>query len=128
MPVVNVTWYEASLFCRWAFPEGGRLPSEVEWEVASRGGGISTITRNFHGVTTPIATWLTSDARGGASGVKGYPPNSIGIYDPVGNVFQWCSDWYDRAFYKTVQVANPKGPAEGRWGHANQKLCDVRTE
>lgn len=87
-PVVFVTWHAAQAFCRWA---GGRLPTEAEWEYAARGGD----DREF-----PWGDELPSPDRAnyGASGLQetrsvgSYPPNSLGLHDMAGNVWEWLLD------------------------------------
>lgn len=87
-PVVFVTWHAAQAFCRWA---GGRLPTEAEWEYAARGGD----EREF-----PWGDELPGPDRAnyGASGLQetrpvgSYPPNSLGLHDMAGNVWEWLLD------------------------------------
>lgn len=116
MPVVNITWFEAQLFCRWLFPMSGRLPTEAEWEVASRGYERLEMYWQYPWGDEADTTKANFDrSRRGASQVREYPPNRLGIYDPVGNVFQWCEDWYDGDAYKGDCSDNPAGPPVGRW-------------
>lgn len=96
-PVVNVNWYAATAYCR---AQGKRLPSEAEWEHASRGG-----------VTAPLFPWGDQPAKPElanysaatlhtTSPVGSYPPNGYGIYDMAGNVWEFMADeWanYPRA-------------------------------
>jgi formylglycine-generating enzyme required for sulfatase activity len=113
MPVTNVTWYEASLYCRWVLGPTGRLPSEAQWEAAARGGlehcqypwgdDPSPQRGNFgRSVDRP-----TEPGR--------YPPNRFGLYDMAGNVFEWCNDWWDGSYYASCPSLNPDGPARGRY-------------
>ena len=114
-PVVFVDWQRADAFCRW---EGGRLPTEAEWELAARGPAPSQ--RIFPwGDTLPDCTKANlggnSQCIGDTDAVGRRPDgNSIwGISDLAGNVWEWTSDWYDPHYYPKSPVYDPKGPSDG---------------
>jgi formylglycine-generating enzyme required for sulfatase activity len=129
-PVENVSWDEAVEFCkklsaRAAEAKCGRvyrLPTEAEWEYACRGGGpsyqvfhfgnsLSCKQANFYGPPYGGATAGGSLER--TCKVGSYSPNSWGLYDMHGNVWEWCSDWYDRDYYGKSPRRDPQGPSTG---------------
>lgn len=108
-PVEQVSWYDAVKFCRRLTRLTGgpawRLPTEAEWECACRAG--TTGPRN--GDLGAVAVYGRTAAQGTAAvGTKA--PNAWGLYDTLGNVWEWCADWSGP--YKGDGV-NPKGPGSG---------------
>lgn len=124
-PVVQVSWDDAQAYAAWA---GKRLPTEAEWEFASRGGLVGQpfvwgedppaddkpLANIWHGDFPHENTEL--DGFRYAAPVKQFPPNGYGLYDMAGNVWEWCADWYRPDTYerqaKNDPALNPKGPAD----------------
>lgn len=130
-PVVQVSWFDAEAYAKWA---GKRLPTEAEWEFASRG-GLEQKKFPWGNETTPNGKFMANTWQGefpykntgedgfvGTAPVKSFPPNGFGLYDMVGNVWQWVSDWYrpDTFAQRANEPSchNPTGPAKS-WSPIN---------
>lgn len=128
-PVDTVDYQDAERFCQRLsalHPElharrRYRLPTEAEWEYACRGGTssafyvgeqLSSHHANFDGNypygQAPRHLYLKRTCAVGR-----YPPNPFGLYDLYGNVWEWCSDWYDEHYYARSPRADPQGPLDG---------------
>ena len=126
-PVVGVSWHDARAYAKWA---GKRLPTEAEWEKAARGGliqknhawgdtAVDGTQCNFADKQLRIIwdreresedNWADENLDDGyayTAPIGSYPPNGYGLYDMVGNVWEWCFDAYDENFYANSTYQNP---------------------
>lgn len=93
---VRVSWLEAAQFCKWI---GGSLPTEAQWEYACRAG---TTTIWYTGDTFTVGDFADKDSPVGTC-----PPNPWGLYDMIGNGWEWCNDKYDSEYYKRSPKKDP---------------------
>jgi len=140
-PVINVSWWDAIAYCNWLSDQeniqraydsegnlldetgnltddpanvvGYRLPTEAEWEYASRSGNKSKDYVFSGSENVSDVAWfdLNSNYQTHEVGMKA--PNDLGFYDMSGNVWEWCSDWYDKEYYSKSPLINPYNSTHG---------------
>lgn len=114
-PVELVSWNDCQKFIKKLNAATGktfRLPTEAEWEYAARGGNRSRGYKYAGSNSLDDVAWYAEKNSGLVSrDVATKQPNELGLYDMSGNVFEWCSDWYD--IYSSESQTNPKGPNSG---------------
>jgi len=115
-PVENVNWYDAAEFGMKLSKLTGykfRFPTEAEWEYACRAG---TKTKYFFGDSDCDLgqyAWYIQNSNEETHPVGRKRPNPWRLYDMLGNVWEWCSDWYSNDYYNKTPKNNPKGPSNG---------------
>jgi sulfatase modifying factor 1 len=115
-PVVHIAYEDAEAYAKWA---GKELPTEAEWEFAARG-GLAGATYAWGEQFTPggkhmANTWqgdfprenLRMDGYEGTAPVGQFPPNGYGLFDMIGNVWEWTTDWYGAHHPATETCCGP---------------------
>jgi len=121
LPIVNVSWSEATEFCKKLTErerlKGGlragdnyRLPMEAEWEYACRAGTATQFSFGDEASNLGDFAWFAANSEGRVHSVATKKPNPWGLHDMHGNVHEWCLDWWDG---RLLGGTDPLGPADG---------------
>ncbi|MBE6233354.1 MAG: formylglycine-generating enzyme family protein [Bacteroidales bacterium] len=113
-PVEFVSWNDCQEFIKKLNKLTGhtfRLPTEAEWEYAARGGNKSRNYKYSGSNNINDVAWYSDNSGSRTHAVKTKSPNELGLYDMSGNVYEWCSDWYDNNSY----LMNSPVPSKGSY-------------
>ena len=105
-PVVALSWHDAMEFIRWLSKETGqsyRLPSEAEWEYAARAGNSDELPADV-----PAVAWFKDNSGGRTRPVAQKQPNAWGLYDILGNVWEWTSDVFNEEYTGAPSDGSPR--------------------
>ena len=152
LPVEMVSWFDAIDFCNQLSRLEGltpyyrcdgddvavvrsaayRLPTEAEWEYACRAGTMTKWSFGDDASQLRDYAWFDENAAESTHPVGQRKPNPWGLHDMHGNVYEWCWDWHEGAFYQQSPSADPTGPTKGeyrvlRGGSFNNQAGDVRS-
>ena len=138
-PVINVSWVNAIKFCNWMSTtygyekvydlvidsagtkinsvnweaDGFRLPTEAEWEYVAKSGSKST-GQIYAGSNDPKeVAWFSQNSDNKPHAVGQLKANELGVYDIMGNAWEWCWDFYAENYYSHSPETNPRGPETG---------------
>ena len=143
-PMESVSWDDCQDFIQQLNAATGksfRLPTEAEWEYAARGGNRSRGYKYAGSNNLDEVGWYwenSGDSRQSgewssdkltSNHCQTHPvaqkqSNELGLYDMSGNVWEWCSDWYDFNYYSSSSQTNPKGPTSGYFRVSRGGSCD----
>jgi len=118
-PVTLVRWEDALAYCAWLTAASGtpvRLPAEAEWEKAARGGLEGKRYPWGDRLDQNLANFLVDPSLKNSQGTtrcRTYPANAYGLFDMVGNVWEWVYDWHSPSYYAASPYKSPPGPREG---------------
>ena len=121
-PAIHISWNDAMAFCAWS---GTRLPTEVEWEFAARGGldqrrypwGDELMPGGKHRCNIWQGKFPERNSKAdgylSTAPVDTYDPNGFGLYNMSGNIWEWCADWWTSGPHPGENVIDPTGPESG---------------
>jgi len=118
LPAEMLSWEQAAEFCRRLSAlenKTYRLPTEAEWEYACRAGSTGRFCFGESDSALGEYAWFAENSDSTTHPVATKRPNAYGLYDMHGNVWEWCSDWYDPNYYARSPATDPCGPATGQY-------------
>jgi len=138
-PAMGISLYAAKKYCEWLSLKTGdyyRLPTEAEWEFACRAGSSTAYSFGSDAEELEEYAWFNKNGGRKTNKVGLKRPNAFGLYDMHGNVWEFCTGYYDANYYKTLKDKNitvdPQGPEEGidpviRGGSWNDPPLELRS-
>ncbi|MEE2685838.1 MAG: SUMF1/EgtB/PvdO family nonheme iron enzyme, partial [Planctomycetota bacterium] len=122
LPVNNVSWHQAVEFCQklslrkeeFDAKRAYRLPTEAEWEYMARWGTKTVYHFGDDPANLDAHAWYNANSNKATQPVGQKNPNPLGLHDMLGNVSEWCSDWYSSDYYVVSSSEMPLGPSEGK--------------
>jgi sulfatase modifying factor 1 len=114
-PVIFVSYNDAIAYINWLNSTANkkyRLPTEAEWEYAAKGGNKISLYKYAGSDNIDEVAWY-GDANDETHSIGTKKANALGIFDMTGNVWEWCSDWYDKNYYQYSAESNPEGVFTG---------------
>jgi len=122
-PIENVSWNDAQVFIGLLNARGEgiySLPTEAQWEYAARAGSTTafynggiTETESGYDPNLDAIAWYTYNSGGKTHPVAQKAPNAWGLYDMLGNVYEFCHDWFNSSYYDSTPTTDPMGPSTG---------------
>lgn len=112
LPRAGVSWWDVQTFLRRLQEKTSlafRLPTEAEWERSCRGNSLGPQYGPLDGIA-----WHSGNSGGRPHPVGTRAANGFGLFDMLGNVWEWCSDWYGNGYYAVSVYADPSGPERGK--------------
>jgi len=114
--VVRITWNDAVAFAKWVSESTGEtfaLPTEAQWEYACRSGSTGMYYFGNSEEQLGDYAWFSPNSNWHTHVVGGRQPNAWGLYDMLGNTWEWCADWYGETYYASSSKEDPMGPQTG---------------
>ena len=112
-----MSWNDAKAFCEWLSDKEGKkyaLPTEAQWEYSCRAGSSTKAYFGDDDTVAPQYVWYNQNSASKSHPVGRKKPNAWGLYDMIGNAWQWTADWYAADYYQKSPKTDPTGPRPSR--------------